>query len=91
MSDGINGDALIIHGDMKEEVKFVSDQMFTKTVDYAEELVNINLFYPRILMATDGSIDVGLDSVDVYSVVRVEFSTSILEVVQEMGQCSRGR
>ena len=91
LSDGINGDALIIHGDMKEEVKFVSDQMFTKTVDYAEELVNINLFYPRILMATDGSIDVGLDSVDVYSVVRVEFSTSILEMVQEMGQCSRGR
>jgi len=64
--------------------------MFTKIVDNAEELVNSNSFYPRILMATAESIGAGLDSVDVYSVVRVEFSTSILEMVQEMGRCDRG-
>ena len=68
-SDGIKGDALIIQGDMKAEVKYVSAQMFTKIVDNAEELVNTNSFYPRILMATAGSIGTGLDSADVYSVV----------------------
>ena len=90
-SDGIKGDALIIHGDMKAEVKFVSAQMFTKTTENAEELVNTNSFYPRILMATAGSIGAGLDSGDVYCVVKVGFSTSILEMVQEMGRCGRGR
>ena len=84
--DVIKGDLLIIQGDMKAEVKLVSAQMFTKTVDNAEELVN-----PRILMATAGSIDAGFDLVDVYSVVRVGFSTSILDMVQEMGRCGRGR
>ena len=47
-SDGIKGDALIIQSNMKAEIKFVSAQMFTKTVDNAEELVNSNSFYPRI-------------------------------------------
>ena len=91
MSDRIKGGALIIHGNMKAEVKFVSAQIFTKTVDNAEELVTSNSFYPRILMATAGSIGAGLDLADVYSVVRVGFSTSILEMVQEMGRCGRGR
>ena len=76
---------------MKAEVKFVSAQIFTKTIENAEELVNSNSFYPRILMATAGSIGAGLDLVDVYSVVGVGFSTSILEMVQDMGRCGRGR
>ena len=79
--DGIKGDSLIIQRDMKSEVKLVSTQMFTKTVCNAEELVNSNSFYPRILMATSGSIGAGLDSADVYSVVKVGFLTSILEMV----------
>ena len=82
---------MIIHGDMKADVKFVSAQMFTKTTKNAEELVNTNSFYPRILMATAGSIGAGLDSGDVYSVVKVGFPTNILEMVQEMGRCGRGR
>ena len=64
---------------------------FTKTVDNTEDLINSNLFYPRILIATAGSIGVGLDSVDVYSVVRVGFPTSILEMVQEMDRCGHDR
>ena len=79
--DGIKGDSLIIQGDMKSAVKLVSAQMFTKTVYNAEELVNINSFYPRILMATSGSIGADLDSADFYNVVKVGFSTSILEMV----------
>ena len=90
-SDGIKGDALIIHGDMKAEVKFVSAQMFTKNTENAKDLVNTNSFYPRILMATAGSIGTGHDSGDVYCVVKIGFSTSILEMVQEMGRCGRGR
>ena len=66
---------------MKAEFKLFSAQMFTKTVDNTEELVNSNSFYPRISMATAGSIGAGLDLVDVCSVVRIVFSTSILEMV----------
>lgn len=71
--DGVKGDSLIIQGDMKAEVNFVSAQMFTITVDNAEELVNSNSLYPMILMATAGSIGAGLDSEDIYRVVRVGF------------------
>ena len=34
-SDGIKGDALIIHGEMKSEVKFVSAQFFFLKLDNA--------------------------------------------------------
>ena len=49
------------------------------------------MFFPRTLIATAGSIGAGLDLMDVYSVVQVGFSTSVLEMVQEMGRYSRGR
>lgn len=68
---------LVIQGDMKVEVKFVLAQMFTTTTDNTEELVYSNLFYPIIFMATAGSISTRLALADVYSVVRVAFSSSI--------------
>ena len=89
-SDGIQGGALIIKGHINAKVEFVSAQKFTKTIENAEELVNSNSFYPRILMATSGSIGAVFDSA-VYFVVRIGFSANILEMVREMGKCVRGR
>ena len=70
-SDNIKGDVLIIHGDMKKEVKFVSAERFTRTVTNPQELIDSNQFYPRILLATAGNIGAGLDSPDVFSVIRI--------------------
>ena len=50
-----------------------------------------NEFYPRILLATAGCIGAGLDSLDVYCVSRIGFPSSIIDMVQEMGRCGRGR
>ena len=38
-----------------------------------------------------GQFGAVLDLMDVHSVARVGFSTSVLEMVQEMGRCGRGR
>ena len=43
-SDDIKGDALIIQGDMKQEVKFISAEMFTQIVDDLEGTINRNDF-----------------------------------------------
>ena len=56
-----------------------------------QSLVDKNEFYPRILLATAGCIGAGLDSPDVYCVSRIGFPSSIIDMVQEMGRCGRGR
>jgi len=91
MNPDIQGDVLVINGYLKPEVKFVSAERFTEEVEDAESLINSNTFYPRVLLATADSIGAGLDSPDVYAVVRNGFSTSIFELSQEMGRCGRGR
>ena len=90
-SDEIKGDILIIHGDMKKEVKFVSAERFTESIDDPQLLLDSNKFYARILLATAGSIGAGLDSQDVYSVTRIGYPTSVIDMAQEMGRCGRGR
>lgn len=60
-------------------------------VDDPTKLINQNKFYSRILIAAASSIGTKLESTDVHSVVMVGFSTSILEMVQEMGRCARYR
>ena len=91
MNECIKRYIIVIYGDLKPEVKFVSAKWFTQVISNPEELINTNKFYPRILLATAGSIGAGLDSPDVYSVYRAGFPTSIFEMAQEMGQCGRGR
>ena len=87
----IQGDVLVINGDSKSEVKFVSAERSIEEVDDPESLVNSNKFCPRVLLATAGSIGTGLDSPDVFAVVRMGFPTSIFEMTQELGRFGRGR
>ena len=85
MDDTIIGDTLVIHGDLKPEIKFFSAERFTETIKNPEELTNSNQFYSRILLATASRIETGLDSTDFYTVCRVGFLTSIFEMAQELG------
>ena len=50
-----------------------------------------NFFSPRILIATESFIGYGLDSDDLYGVIRIGFSENTLSMVQEMGRCGRNR
>lgn len=90
MNHDIQGDVLVIIGDLKPEVKFVSVEQFTEEVDYPELLFNSNKFYPRVLLVTASSIGAGLYLPDVYAVVRMGFLMSIFELAQEMGRCGLG-
>ena len=54
LSDDIKVDVLIIQGDLQPEVKFISAEQFTCSVDNPQHLINSNQFYPRILLATAG-------------------------------------
>ena len=91
MNEVIQGDVIVIYGDLKPDVKFVSVERFVQFIANPEELIKSNKLYPRILLATVGSIGAGLDSPDVYSVCRAGFPTSIFEMAQKMGRCGRGR
>ena len=75
---------------MKKEVKFISAERFTKTMTNPQELIDRNKCYPRILLATAGSIGPGLNSQDVYSVSRIGFPSSIIDMAQEMRRCGCG-
>ena len=91
MNDEVKGDVLVIQGDLQPEVKFVSAELFTRHVDDPQLLLDSNIYYPRILLATAGCIGAGLDSSDVYSVCRVGMPSGIIDMVQEMGRCGRSR
>ena len=85
------GDTLLIIGDLETEVKQVNAERFTEEVTNADELIEDNEFYPRVLVATSSCIGAGLDSSLVYSVLRIGFPTSLINMIQEMGRCGRGR
>ena len=54
LTDNIKGDIIVIQGDLQPEVKFVSAEQFTRSVDnvQAQGLLDNNQFYPLILLAT---------------------------------------
>ena len=79
----------MINGDMESEVKLKSATMFTTTHHNACKLVDNCKFYPQVLVATSRCIGAGLDSSAFYSVICIGFSTSILDMIQEMGRCGR--
>ena len=68
-NDTIRGDAIVIQDNIQLEMKLVSTKMFTASVEDPEGVLNRNELYPRLLLATPGSIGTGLDSNDVHSIV----------------------
>ena len=84
LSDDVQGDVLVIQGDLQPEVKFVSTEKFTKHNLDPQLLIDTTICYPRILLATAGCIGAGLDSSDVYSVSQIGLPSGIIDMVQEM-------
>ena len=72
-------------------MKFVSAEQVTCSAENSQQLIDLNQFYPHILLATAGCIGAGLDCSDVYSVCRIVFPSSIIDMVQELGRCGCGR
>ena len=91
LTSAFEGDTIMINGDMDSEVKLVSATTFTSETNNPRDKIDKNEFYPRVLIATSSCIGAGLDSSLVYSVVRIGFPTSILDLIQEMGRCGRSR
>ena len=56
------GDVMLIHGDLEPEIKFASVTTFTDPSIDAEETINSNKFYARVLVATASCIGAGLDT-----------------------------
>jgi superfamily II DNA helicase RecQ len=91
LTSSFEGDTIMINGDMESEVKLLSATTFTADIRNPQHLIDNNKFYPRVLIATSSCIGAGLDSSSVFSVIRVGFPTSVLDMIQEMGRCGRSR
>ena len=49
------------------------------------------IFFARVLFATASCIGARLDCSNACSVMRIGFRSSIIDMIQEMGICGRGR
>ena len=86
----INGDTMMINGDINAEQKFVNAKLFTKNLrDVSNNELNDLIYCPRILCAMSACIGAGLDSSQVYLVFRDGLPPSIIDFAQEMGRCGR--
>ena len=85
----LEGDTLIINGELPSEWKLISSQLFTNELTNISEQILKNEYVPRILLATSGCIGAGLDSKYVVLVLRDGFPTSMIDLIQEMGRCGR--
>ena len=83
-------DTLLITGDVEPELKLACTEEFASPA-YDDHINNIDLMSPRILFATATCIGAGLDCSSVFSALRLGLSSSILDFIQEMGRCGRGR
>ena len=91
LTSSFEGDTIMRNGDMESEVKLVSATTFTADIPNPRDLIDNNKFPPRVLIETSSCIRSGLHSSSVFSVIRVGFPKSILDMIQEMGRCGRTR
>jgi superfamily II DNA helicase RecQ len=81
-ANDIEGDAIVIHGDLLSHTKFYRAKQFTGALDDG-------ILKPRVLIATSGCANAGIDCPDVYWVLRQDMPPSILDLFQEMGRAGR--
>ena len=86
----IKGNNMLICRDMYPGVKFLlTVQLSSKDVNVEEIIENKNYFL-RILIATVSCVRKELDSDNVHHVMQISFPSTIIEIVQEMGQWGSG-
>ena len=84
------GDASLISGKIKPELKLSCTDSFTTRLD--EESCDFdNSFTPRMLIEIASCIDIGIDSNEVHGFTRLGFPESALNLIEEMGMSSRNR
>ena len=77
-------DAISIHGQLSHEEKVVYLKMFMGDALPFESADSI-----RILLATSGVVNAGIDCSEVYTAIRIEFPPSIMDFCQEKGRVGR--
>ena len=82
--DDFKGDTVLVIGDQERELKLAYTVAFTTKLS-TEERIDNSIFYPCIMLGTSGCTDAGLDCDDVHLVCRIGLSTSVLNLIQEMG------
>jgi hypothetical protein len=92
-AEGIEGDLLVVHGDLFREQKFHHTYLFIgdDLIEIATQFGSTDElhFKPRVLLATAGSANAGLDCPKVRYIIRDGFPTSVQDFVQEMGRAGR--
>ena len=86
-------DVVAVHGDMFREQKFHHTNLFvgsdlTHTYQHGGKSLSLQ-FRPRLLFATSGAANAGIDCSLVRTVVRDGFPLSLLDIIQEMGRAAR--
>jgi hypothetical protein len=93
-SELISGDVLIVNGTLFREQKSHNTQIFsgpdlTETIQNEDGSESQLHFNPRVLVATAGAANAGLDSPDVRIIARDGFPPTIQDMTQELGRAAR--
>jgi superfamily II DNA helicase RecQ len=86
---GLPGDVIHVDGDLFKEQKFHNITIFLQRGKISNPKDPSNPLDPRILVATSGAANAGIDSADVYLVLRDGFPPSIADLLQELGRAGR--
>jgi superfamily II DNA helicase RecQ len=88
-AEDLPGDIVLIDGDLFKEQKFHNIKKFLHRGKIENPKDPSNRFDPRILIATSGAANAGIDSPSVYVVLHDGFPTSIEDLLQELGRAAR--
>jgi hypothetical protein len=93
-SELIPGDVVCVNGSLFKEQKFHHTDIFVGE-DLADQYIDANgtihhiQFFARVLVATAGAANAGLDSSLVRFVLRDGFPPSLQDLIQELGRAAR--
>ena len=70
----------MIDEDIKSKLKWVSVRVFSTEVIELCDIVEINEYYPRVLISTKSCISTGLDSSSAWRGIRIGFTTIVIDI-----------
>lgn len=89
----IPGDLIMVHGDLFREQKFHHTRVFCGQPVVCTTIVagGETLFNPTLLVATSGTVSVGIDPSGVHYIARDGFPPTVFDLKQELVDYSRPR
>ena len=88
-AEELSGDMVLVNGDLFREQKFHNIQTFCGEDLHDSVDGTIMHFHPRVLLATAGATNAGIDDKDVHIVIRDGFPPSMRDLAQETGRVGR--